>query len=333
MIKKITSLLMLILFTGIISHAATVRLDQLDVSKGTCGDNRTIQVNKSVDGKPLTIKGLVYTYGIGTHAESRLDISLRKESTRFRCKVGIDDAATSSDVMPGYGISEYRIINHTNGKDSIVQSGTISRTDAEPVTIDLDITGWEYISIVSVAGNGNIWADQVDWVNGEFDFSVTAPMTVTYSEMILADLSKGPSIRLDQLDISKAKNGWGTIKANLSIDGNPLKVAGKTYANGVGTHASGRIDVKVNGGTRFKAFVGIDDEVGNNGNSDIRILKRKNGVETVVQAGTIKGPDTSPVAIDVDVTGWDFISLECTNGSDGVNSYDHVDWCDAVFEF
>lgn len=330
---KITLLLLCVSFFGMQSYAATIRLDQLDVSRGTCGDNKTIQANKAANNNPLTMKGVVYQYGIGTHAESRLDISLRGESTRFKCVVGIDDSATGADVLPNHGISEYRIINHSNGKDEIVKSGTISKLDAAVVEIDLDVTGWEYISLVSVAGNGNIWADLVNWCNGEFEFTVTAPMAVSYDEMLAADLASGESVRLDQLKIEKAQNGWGTIKRNLSIDGNSLTVCGKTYTNGVGTHAPGRIDIKVNGATRLTGVVGIDDEVGNQGNVGIKIINRTNGQEIEVKTGDIRGGDNVPISFDIDVTGWDFVSLVCTNGSDGVNSFDHVDWCDVVLQF
>ena len=45
------------------------------------------------------------------------------------------------------------------------------------------------------------------------------------------------------------------------MDGNPLRIAGKTYASGVGVHAVSRIRVKLDGqAEQFHAMVGVDDE-------------------------------------------------------------------------
>ena len=69
-------------------------------------------------------------------------------------------------------------------------------------------------------------------------------------------------VRLDQLDVSKARQGWGSPHGGRSVEGNPITIAGRTFAHGLGTHSIGllRIDLK-RGSMRFEAFVGIDDEV------------------------------------------------------------------------
>src|SRR5258707_11591518 len=73
--------------------AATVWLDELDVSK-TTQDWGDPQKNKSIDGHPLSIGGEKYEHGLGTHATSTLYIDL-KGAKNFSASVGVDDEVNS----------------------------------------------------------------------------------------------------------------------------------------------------------------------------------------------------------------------------------------------
>ena len=42
---------------------------------------------------------------------------------------------------------------------------------------------------------------------------------------------------LESLDLSHMEHGWGDPQAGKSIEGNPLRLGGRTFAHGVGTHA------------------------------------------------------------------------------------------------
>ncbi|RXZ83162.1 hypothetical protein EBB07_07500 [Paenibacillaceae bacterium] len=72
-----------------------------------------------------------------------------------------------------------------------------------------------------------------------------------------------PEIYLDELNWDSATSGWANVpKKNLSIDGNPLTSAGKTYARGLGTHANSEIVYTIpDGAKRFVAVAGADDEI------------------------------------------------------------------------
>lgn len=59
-----------------------------------------------------------------------------------------------------------------------------------------------------------------------------------------------------------ARQGWGTLRMDRSIDGNGLRVGGRAFAKGLGTHAASEIVYPVIGKlTRFRGVVGVDDEV------------------------------------------------------------------------
>jgi hypothetical protein len=45
---------------------------------------------------------------------------------------------------------------------------------------------------------------------------------------------------LDTLDLSKIEQGWGQAQAVKSVDGHSLRVGGRVFAHGVGSHSVGR---------------------------------------------------------------------------------------------
>ncbi len=65
-------------------------LDSLDLSKveQSWGEPRA---GKSVDKRPIALRGTTFVHGLGTHAESTLRIELKQAATRFVSLVGVDD--------------------------------------------------------------------------------------------------------------------------------------------------------------------------------------------------------------------------------------------------
>ena len=137
------------------------------------------------------------------------------------------------------------------------------------------------------------------------------------------------TVWLDELDLSHAVAGWGTTQAKRSVDGNALSMNGTTYERGIGTHAPGYLVVKLDKGTRrFRALVGIDDEVGDTSGS-VEFIVVGDGKE-LWESGVL-GPKDDPVAIDLDVSGVDKLRL-IVDEANGGNSYDHANWVNASFE-
>lgn len=136
----------------------------------------------------------------------------------------------------------------------------------------------------------------------------------------------GKKVWLSDLDISKTQQGWGDPQKDKSVDGNPLRIAGRTFDRGLGTHADSALYIKLAGGSRrFSAMVGLDDEAGRFGTVAFRILADG---EEVFKTGTMKAGQPAR-EVDVDVTGVDTLIL-LVSGSDGID-YDHADWANAAF--
>jgi len=133
------------------------------------------------------------------------------------------------------------------------------------------------------------------------------------------------TVRLSSLDLSTMTTGWGRPRADRSIDGNPLTIAGRQYAHGVGTHAASRFVLAVNGATRFTAQVGVDDEV-TGAQASVEFVVFVDGAERF-RSGVMKRGDAAK-AVDVDLAGAKGVMLLVTDARDGV-SYDHADWAEA----
>lgn len=68
----------------------------------------------------------------------------------------------------------------------------------------------------------------------------------------------GSSVWLDQLSYEYAVTGWGNPVKNTNINGQPIRIGGKTYEHGVLCHANGTLVYPLKEKyVRFEAEVGI----------------------------------------------------------------------------
>jgi hypothetical protein len=129
-------------------------------------------------------------------------------------------------------------------------------------------------------------------------------------------------------------NGWGPVEKDLSNgeagagDGVAITLNGTTYAKGLGAHAASDVLYALPAGcTRFKAAVGVDDEVGSNGSVTFEVYAGATKIyDSLLMTGT-----TATKLVDVDITGAAQLRLVLTNGGNNIN-YDHADWADARIE-
>jgi len=324
-------------------------LSSLDLSTVTYYNDQgknSVQADKATFGTGLIVRDTLYTTGVGTHAPSKF-IAKVNGATRFSAILGIDDAAavnSDGSAKTNEGIVDYTITTYKSAEDiDTVATGTIKRTDSQGFHLDVDLTGATYLVLDFAIGTNN-WSDHVDVCNAYFEYTGNAPV-LTSSEPYCIEIPTAEegveNIPLSSLEISKSTCGWGTVQANKSIGNNSIKLGGYTYASGVGTHGPSKIIVKLNGSvTRFYGIVGLDDEIranaskANQANADYKAyLKGQDGTESIQAQGTITGKDTTYPEIDIDVNGWKYLVLETTNGSDGTNGNDHVDWANAYLVF
>ena len=145
---------------------------------------------------------------------------------------------------------------------------------------------------------------------------------------VLAQNVVAETVWLDELPMNLSDCGYSSTKQNKSVDGNPLKIAGKVYDRGVGTHPPGAIYLQLDGGTsRFSALVGIDDEVGKAGSAEFLVV----GDGKTLWKSDVKRGGEPPQKVDVDLRGVKQLELVVTVAGDGYG-HDHTDWVEAKFE-
>lgn len=321
-------------------------LSSLDLTTVTYfnDDNKNkVYADKATFGTPLIIAGNTYTTGVGTHAPSKFVVKVNGAKS-FHAIFGIDAAAPT---QAKHGIVDYTVTTYNSSKQATtVKSGTINVNDATGTTIDVDLTGAVYL-ILNFDKGEEAWGDHVDLGNAYFKYAGTAPQLINESDMwqegsnvvTIPDAPLGQEyIRLSSLEIEKTKCGWEnhTPKKDKSIDGNNITVGGKVYESGVGTHGPSQIIIKLNGSvTDFYTVLGVDDEVKEAGNFDYHVyVKAEGGATEDVAKGTINRFSNQSVDIHADnLSGWKYLYLETSNGTDGTNTCDHVDWANAYLVF
>lgn len=108
-------------------------------------------------------------------------------------------------------------------------------------TVDVDVRGADVLwLVVDDAGNGNS-CDWADWVAPRF----VGPQGET---------------RLTTLGWLSAEAEWGEVRKNRAADGRPMRIDGKTIADGIGAHARSQVAFQVPAGAeRFVAEGAADD--------------------------------------------------------------------------
>jgi alpha-galactosidase len=137
------------------------------------------------------------------------------------------------------------------------------------------------------------------------------------------------AVSLSALDLTKAKQGWGSPGTDKSVDGNALTIGGKTFETGLGTHANSVLLVDLQGkATRFTAKVGADDEVLTNKKNRGSVIFQLQGDGKLLWASKVVRTGDAAVDVDVDLTGIKTLALVADDAGDG-ESYDHANWADA----
>ncbi|MEF2279602.1 NPCBM/NEW2 domain-containing protein [Deinococcus sp. YIM 134068] len=172
------------------------------------------------------------------------------------------------------------------------------------------------------AGSGA--AENYDHVDGTWTF----PPTLTPQA-----LTVGVNTLYYERALS-ATSGWGPIEVDRSNgeraagDGGTLTLNGTAHPRGFGVHASAEQKYALTSTdgsacTRFRAAVGVDDEVGGRGSVVFQVW---GDGEKLFDSGRMTGASTTR-QIDVDVSGRGTLRMVVTDGGDG-KSFDHADWID-----
>jgi len=85
---------------------------------------------------------------------------------------------------------------------------------------------------------------------------IAAPFTLIACWTAVFLLIQTPSSRAEEtiplgaLDLHKVMQGWGSPRADKSVDSHPLTIGGKKFEKGLGTHAESIFYIDLQGGAK-----------------------------------------------------------------------------------
>lgn len=134
-----------------------VWLDELDLS--CCIQDWGLpRANLSVLDTPLSVCGVVYDRGVGTHSISRMLFELGGDAVSVSGSVGADDKNLFA------GKHQYKIIGD---RRELWKSGVMRKGDA-PRSFDVDLSGVDKVLLLVEECGDGIMYDHADWLNVKF---------------------------------------------------------------------------------------------------------------------------------------------------------------------
>ncbi len=132
------------------------------------------------------------------------------------------------------------------------------------------------------------------------------------------------TVRLSDLDL-RVKQDFGEFHRDLSVDGNPITIAGQKFDHGFGTHANSTVRLGLGGKAgSFTAKVGVDDELTDVGTVTFTLT----GDGKKLWESSAMNFGDAPESVTVDLHGIQTLVLSARDGGDG-NNHNHADWADA----
>ncbi|MCF8366847.1 MAG: NPCBM/NEW2 domain-containing protein [Bacteroidales bacterium] len=154
-------------FAGCNQPIKTIYLDEMDLSKMEIdwGEN---QINKSVDGNPLSIGGERFERGVGTHAESKILVNLHGKGKAFFAKAGLDDESGDLASVEFFVMGDGKIL---------WQSGLMKNGDP-PKNVEVALDGIQKMALYVSDGGDYIHYDHADWANAYIEFYGEKPVPI-----------------------------------------------------------------------------------------------------------------------------------------------------------
>ncbi|HTQ05954.1 MAG TPA: NPCBM/NEW2 domain-containing protein [Polyangiaceae bacterium] len=137
-------------------------------------------------------------------------------------------------------------------------------------------------------------------------------------------LFEHPPIHTDDYFVVRSGQSFAAPRADASVMGSPLTIAGVTFAHGLGVHARSFVRLRfTRPGSRFEGAVGLDDGANGQGSVRFRISSDRRG--TLFDSGVVKSGRAAR-RFSVDLAGESELLLEVL--PEPAIDHGHADWVD-----
>ncbi|MEV0291268.1 NPCBM/NEW2 domain-containing protein [Kribbella sp. NPDC050820] len=111
----------------------------------------------AADGNPITLDGVQYAKGLGTHAPSTVSVRIGGNCTTFTAKVGVDDE------MEDRGKVSFKVL-----VDGVAKYTSDLLTGTSPTAnVSVDITAGQTLTLQVTDGGDGITSDHADWAEAK----------------------------------------------------------------------------------------------------------------------------------------------------------------------
>ncbi len=186
-----------LMLAGGVRAEQTVPLSSLDLTKMRVGWGKP-QVDKSIEGKPLSLGGRKFAHGVGSHAPSAMWVQVNG-AKRFQVWVGLDDERT--------GQGSIRFVIYGGGK-KLFDSGVMKGGDA-PKQVDVDLSGLEQVLLVVTNAGDDNHNDHADWADARFIVDGTPPKAIDgpAEKKVILTPKPGPEPRINGPKVTGCRPG------------------------------------------------------------------------------------------------------------------------------
>ena len=263
-------------------------LSDLSWTSATAGYG-TVQKDQTINGNTITLRGVKYAKGLGTHAVSTITYNLNGQYNTFLSDVGVDDEENGV----GTGSVDFQVVG--DGK-VLFDSGIV--TNASPtVSISVSVAGVKTLQLIATNGvQGSIDYDHADWAGAQLLSQAQTPaaptsMTAAATSTTAARIGwASPATDLTGFTIDRSTNGttWTTI---ATVAGNVFTYLDTSLA--AGTTYSYRVRATNSAGTSVNSAVAATTTLAANAVvtnlSSLNWTSATAGYGTVQKDQTIKG--------------------------------------------
>jgi alpha-galactosidase len=263
--KHITILLLLVGLIPLVASAETVWLDDLNLSHINQGWGKA-QKNKCAaktpeEGKPLTISARRFERGVGTVAESVMNIHLNGDATTFSAQVGADDCKRGSARTS----VEFFVI----GDGRMLWSSGVMRANEAAKAFEVSVAGVKQLLLkVGDADDGNN-DDFADWADAKFE-TTTAKTFKTDGEPVPSPVAPyiltpaAPSTpRINGANVFGVRPGSPFLFTIPATGGRPMEFSATNLPSGLSLDAkTGHITGTLRSKGEFIVTLGAKNSLG-----------------------------------------------------------------------
>ena len=249
----------------LISLLRTAYVAADEIKLGDLGTDRihqswgTPHLDQSVEGNPLSIGGVHYGHGVGTHVQSVWLIDTAAQSTRFKASVGVDDEVKDGKDAGKLGV-DFQVV----GDGKILFDSKPIHVGESAIPVDVNLTGVK-ILMLRVNPVNRITFGHADWVNGAITYTGEQPKAFSpppEPKEILTPKSPARP-RINSAKVVGVRPNHPLLFTVAATGDRPMKFTADNLPAGLSLDAStGQISGKVTAPGKFEVKVHATNSLG-----------------------------------------------------------------------